>query len=130
MTRRRARRLLWILALCLLPVPFYLGQAELAPVLRLAFLSGLLGAVWLEEGGDTLRLILLIGATQILLHGGLLWILAWGVSRAIDALRTPAARTAITLALASLLLLASFTELYKTPLSSTRPRSNVLHLFE
>lgn len=130
MTRRRARWLLWIVALCLLPVPFYLGEMELAPVLRLAFFSGLLGAVWQAEGGDTLRLLLLIGLVQTALYAGGLWILAWAVSRAIDTLRAPAARTGAVLALASVLLLASFTDLYRTPLSSTRPRSNVLHLFE
>lgn len=130
MTRRTARWLLWSVALVTLPVPFYLGDPELAPLLRLAFLTGLMGAVLAAEGGGTLTLLVGVGVFQLLLFAGLLWLaaalLAWGIQR----LRAPAARSAVVVAIAIALFAVSLAEIYQTPLSSTRPRSNLTQIFE
>ena len=130
MKRRNARRMLWILTLLVLPVPFYLGEPELAPVSRLAFLSSLMGAVWLAEGGWAVRTFALLGVALALLYTGALWLVAFWIARSLDGLRAPSTRVALLAAIALGLVLSSFTELYDTPLSSERPRSNVFQLFE
>jgi hypothetical protein len=66
-----ARRWLWIAALVTMPVPFFLAQVEWAPVLRLAFLSSLFGAVMLAEGGGTAILLGVLGILQTFLYAGL-----------------------------------------------------------
>lgn len=130
MTSRTARRLLFAVALLTLPVPFYLGELEHAPVVRLLFLSGLLGAVALAEGGRTLPLLAGLGILQTVLYAGLLWIFAAGLSWLSGVLRPAALRGALIFSLLAALLLVSLFEIYDTPLSSTRPRSNLVHLFE
>lgn len=130
MTRRNMRRALFGVAILTLPLPFYLGDVELSPLLRLAFLSSLFGAVALVEGGATTGLLGALGAVQTLLGAALLWAGAALLARLIDALHTPSLRTALLASILGCLVIGSFFEIYTTSLSSTRPRSNVLHLFE
>ena len=129
-SRPRSQRLLWITALLVLPVPFYLGEPETAPVLRLVFLTGLLAAVLLAEGGGTLALLVGLGILQALAWAGALRLLAALMAHTIERVHAPAMRSAVVAAIALGLLAASLTEIYHTPLSSTRPRSSVLHVFE
>lgn len=130
MTRRTARRLLLAAALLTLPVPFYLGEVELSPVVRLAFLSSLLSSVALAEGGSTLRLLAALGVVQTLLYALLLWAFAALLAWLLGVLRPAALRGALVASLAIALLAMSLLPIYQTPLSSTRPRSNLVHLFE
>ena len=58
MSARNIRRLLFATALLAAPIPFYLGEPELAPVVRLAFLSALVASVFVAEvefGGVVVR---------------------------------------------------------------------------
>ncbi len=130
MTRSTARRLLWIVVLTTLPVPFFLGEPELAPVLRLAFLTGLLGAVLVTEGGSTLAALVGLGAAQTLGYGLLLWLSAALVARVLEGFRAPAARGVVLAILAISLFAASLSEIYETPLSSHRARSSLFQIFE
>jgi len=63
-SRTAARRWLWLAALATMPVPFYLGEIEWAPVLRLGFLTSLLSLVLAAEGGRTLIWIAGLGIIQ------------------------------------------------------------------
>lgn len=129
-SRPRIQRLLWITALCLLPVPYYLGEPEQAPVLRLVFMTGLLAAVLFAEAGGTLALLVGLGILQVLAWAAALALLTALMARALERVHAPAMRSAVAVAIALGLLAASLTELYDTPLSSTRPRSSLLQLFE
>jgi hypothetical protein len=125
-SKRGARWLLFATALLTLPVPFYLGEPELAPVLRLAFLTGLVASVFAAEGGGVTALLAGLGLVQ-----GLAWsVLLFAAAAAIAQVGSARARAAIAAALSLALLAASFTDRYDTPLSSTRARSNVLQLFQ
>lgn len=130
MTRATARRWLFAVGLVTLPLPFYLGALELSPWIRLAFLSALLGSVALSDGGGTISLLGGLGALQTLVGALLVWTLAALVALGIGALRPPALRGAALAAILLALVAGSFLDIYDTSLSSTRPRSNVLHLFE
>lgn len=130
MTRPAIQRLLWITALLVLPIPFYLGEPELAPVLRLSFLTGLLGSVLFAEGGPTLGLLVGLGVLQVLGWAAALGLVSTVIARTLERVHAPVVRTAVAAVIAAGLVAASLTELYDTPLSSTRPRSSVLHLFE
>jgi hypothetical protein len=129
-TRRTAGRLLWIVTLLTLPVPFYLGEPELAPVVRLAFLSALMSAVLVAEGGGTLGVLAGLGIAQTLLYAVVFRLVAAWVARGLDRLPAPRARSAVVVIVAIVLFAVSLAEIYDTPLSSTRPRSNLTHIFE
>jgi hypothetical protein len=129
-TRRASRWILFGVLLLTLPVPFYLGEVEYAPVLRLAFLASLLSAVAVAEGGGTLSALATLGGVQVLVLGALLFLAAALLARLVSALPAPVWRTAAVAVLVTGLLCASAFEVYDTPLSSTRPRSNLAHLFE
>ena len=130
MSRKAVRRLLFVVALLTVPIPFYLGEPELAPVLRLAFITSLMGRVLLAEGGGTLATLVGLGAAQILVWGGLLFVASALLAWRIDRLRVAPVRIAIVSAIAIGLLGVSLAPIYDTPLSSKRMRSNVLQLFE
>ncbi|MGH0029632.1 MAG: hypothetical protein ACQGVC_07570 [Myxococcota bacterium] len=130
MTPRTIRRLLFVVALFTLPLPFYLGDLEFSPAVRLLFLSTLFGAVAVAEGGGTISLLGALGVVQTLLALGLVWGLAAVVAGMLGRLRAPALRGALLASILLGLVVGSLFEIYATGLSSTRPRSNVLHLFE
>jgi len=127
---KTTRWLLFAAALLAAPIPFYLGEPELAPLLRLAFLSALVTSVFAVEGGATAGALAGIALAQVVVWGGLLFLAAAGVTRGLARIATDRARAAMTAALAIGLLGASLSDIYDTPLSSTRARSNLFHLFE
>ncbi len=126
-----SRWVLWLVLLCTLPVPFYLGDLELAPALRLGFLAGLIGAVVISEGsGGYLGSLAGLGAGQMLLWWLLLYGLAALVSRLLARSTTqPLGGILLGLLLAVLLGLSSL-EIYLTPLSSRGLHSNLAGLFD
>ena len=130
MQRKNAHRLLFAVALLTVPVPFYLGEVELAPVARLLFFSGLLARLFAAEGGGKGGLFAGLGALQALVYAGLLGLAASLVARLLVRLRRPRVRTALVVGLATAMLGLSLAPVYDTPLSSTRPRSSLLHIFE
>ena len=130
MSRKSTRRLLWLVALATLPVPYYLGEAELAPVLRLAFLTGLLTSVAVVEGGFATVSIAAMGIAQTLLYALLLSLAARLLARAVTLLPSALLRRAAVACLAIGLCAASLLPIYETPLSSSRLRSSLWQLFE
>ena len=113
-----------------MPVPFYLGEIELAPVLRLAFLTSLLSLVLAAEGGRTLQWIAGMGIAQTALYTALFYIAAGLAARGIERLREPPLRVAAVGTVVFLLVVSGTLPIYQTPLSSTRLHSDLWHLFE
>ena len=113
-----------------LPLPFYLGGLEFAPLARLLFLSVLVWGVVATEGvGGFQGLFALLAVVQVAVGGGLLWALAAAGSRLLGA-RGDGARAVAAVAVTLVLLGISLTDLYRTPISSTRPQSNLFGLFD
>jgi hypothetical protein len=125
-----ARRWIWLAALATMPVPFYVGQVEWAPVLRLAFLTAIFGLVALAEGGRTLILFSSLGLAQTALYTLGFFLAASLVARAIARLGEPSLRIAAVGTAVFLLFASSLLPIYDTPMSSTRMRSDLWHLFE
>jgi len=125
-----ARRWLWIAALLTMPVPFYLGEVEWAPALRLAFLTGLLGLVVAAEGGATTALLATLGLVQAALYAGLFRLAASLAARALARIGSEPLRVAAVGTVIFLLAVSAVLPIYETPLSSTRMRSNIFGIFE
>jgi len=129
-SRTAARRWLWLAALVTMPVPFYIGEVEWAPVMRLAFLTSLFGLVLAAEGGRTVVLFSTLGALQTALYAGLFFLVAAFASRAIERISQPVLRSAAVGSAVLLLFVSSLLPIYQTPLSSARLHSDLWHLFE
>lgn len=125
-----ARRWLWLAALITMPVPFYLGQLEWAPVLRLVFLSALVGAVMIAEGGATTIGLGVLGIVQSALYTGLFFLAAGLAARGAMRIASPPLRVAAIGSAVFLLLASAQLPIYETGLSSTRVRSNLWQIFE
>jgi len=125
-----ARRWLWLAALATMPVPFYLGQPEWAPVLRLAFLTSLFTAVMVAEGGRTVFLFGTLGIVQTAVYTGLFYLAARLAARGVARIGSPPMQVAAVGTAVFLLVASSLLPIYQTPLSSTRMRSDLWHLFE
>jgi hypothetical protein len=130
MSEKAIRRLLWVVALVTVPVPFYLGQAELAPTLRLAFFTALLGSVVAAEGGGLLAALAGVGMLQTAIWATVLWFATRLPLVAVRRAPTPALRSAAAAAVVVALAVASLFPIYDTGLSSTRDRSSILQLFQ
>jgi hypothetical protein len=129
-SRIAARRWLFLAALALMPVPFYLGEVEWAPVLRLAFLTALLSLVGAAEGGHALIRICALGIVQTAVYCGLFFLAAGLAARGSERIREAPLRTAAVGTVVFLLVASSLLPIYQTPLSSTRLHSDLWHLFE
>jgi hypothetical protein len=125
-----AHRWLWLAALATMPVPFYLGDVEWAPALRLAFLTSLLLAVMLAEGGRTVILFGTLGIVQTAIYIGLFYLGARLTARGVARIGSPPLQVAAVGTAVFLLVAASLLPIYQTPLSSTRLQSDLWHLFE
>jgi hypothetical protein len=125
-----ARRWIWLAALATMPVPFYIGQVEWAPVLRLAFLTVLFGLVALAEGGRSVILFSSLGLAETALYTMAFFLAASLAARAITRLSEPFLRIAAVGTAVFLLFASSLLPIYQTPMSSTRMRSDLWHLFE
>jgi hypothetical protein len=131
LSRRAATRVLFAAAVLALPLPYYIGEVESAPLVRLAFISGLFGSVLVAEGaGGTNGLFFALGLVQLVVWAGVLRLGAGLLSRSLARLPWPRARTVLVALLALALIGAGLWPLYDTPLSSSRGRSNLLGLFE
>src|SRR5215813_6628076 len=106
-----------------MPVPFYLGEVERAPVMRLAFLTSLLSLVMVAEGGSALIRLCTLGVMQTALYTGLFMLAAGLAARALARIREASLRAATVGAFVFLLFASSLLPIYDTPLSSTRLHS-------
>jgi hypothetical protein len=129
MSRRAVRTWLWIVAFATLPVLYFVPEAERAPTLRLAFITTIMSAVYVTEGAGQLVWAWLMAGVQLAVWTLLLFAGAAVSARLMGRLSAPA-RTWVTLVLAGTMVGASLLEIYVTPLSSTRMRSSLLHVFE
>jgi hypothetical protein len=118
----RARRLLWLGLLILLPVPFFGIESGLVPVARLLLLGSLVAGVALQDPDWMSRLF-----AGIFLGQGLLWAaLLYGVARlAVRWLPRP-----VPLGIVVLLAVASLFPIYSTPFSASSPRSSILQILD
>jgi hypothetical protein len=124
-------RVLFVAALIALPLPWYLGEIERAPWLRLAFFTGIFGSVFVTEGATgTTRLFFGLGVAQVILYAAALRLAAALVARALAGVSSAAWRTAVVAGLAIAMLGAGFLPIYDTPLSSRRPHSSLLGIFD
>jgi hypothetical protein len=129
-SRTAARRWLWVAALATMPVPFYLGEIEWAPVMRLGFLTSLLSLVLAAEGGPKLMWIAGMGIFQTAVYTGLFYLAAGLAARAVERIAEPPLRIAAVGTAVFLLVASALLPIYQTPLSSTRLHSDLWHLFE
>jgi hypothetical protein len=130
MSTRATRWLLFSLLAVALPVPFFMAALEIAPLVRLLFLEGVMLAIVASDGlAGTTGLFAAILAIEGLLVAAALWGLAWVGARALSS-APPAARVACAgLAAATLLGLSMF-RIYRTPHSSRGPTASLLGLFD
>ena len=113
-----------------MPVPFYLGEIEWAPVMRLAFLTSLLSLVLVSEGGGALMRICALGTVQTALYTGLFMLAAGLVTRGVMRIREAPLRVAAVGTAVFLLVASGTLPIYQTPLSSARLHSKLWQLFE
>ena len=122
--------MLWLALIFTAPIPFYLGGLEIAPLARGLFLSLLVWGVVATEGvGGFQGLFALLAAIQVLVGAGLLWCVAALAARVMRN-TTPAIRALAVGAIVVALIGFSLQDVYRTPLSSTRPQSSLFGLFE
>ena len=121
--------MIFLAAFATLPLPYFLPEGENAPALRLLFLTGLMSAVHVVEGPGPLAIIWGLAALQLMLWTALLYMGSAIVSRLTRPF-APWLRGILVVSLVASLLVQSLSEIYWTPLSSTRLRSSLLHLFE
>ena len=125
MSPRATRRLLWLAALAMLPLPM-LQFHELAPVTRYLLLAGVVAGLMWTEGTGTIPWLffgLLLG--HALVYAGLLWLAAWGAARGLYAAAPQrAGALAVVLVAAGLVLTLSF-DVYRTPFAAVSPRANL-----
>jgi hypothetical protein len=127
---RAVRRLLWLVAVFVAPLPIVaLGPGLVPPAhqLELGLLALAFGAVESTEG-VTLVLAALFLASG-LVYAALLWLPAWLVARGLAPL-APTTRTRLALLLVMLgVALAVAEPVYRTPFSSRSATSNLLGVY-
>jgi hypothetical protein len=121
-----ARRVLWLAALFLIPVPYWAIEVERAPVARLVLLAAVTGAAMLAEPGGVGSIV-----GGALVAQAILWLVVWAVVARLVERRLGAATrgTAVALIVATLLVIALL-PVYRTPFARTGPRTNLLGIFQ
>ena len=131
MSRKAARRILWISFVLMLPVPILLTGPGLVPAARLFMLGAisLLFAV-VENSRGAIGMLSVILLTQSLIYMGLLWLVAHALSRVLGRFPpTTVARVTLALVVAGLLVTSTF-EVYHGPYRAETPSANLLHVYE
>ena len=113
-----------------MPVPFYIGELEWAPVLRLGFLTLLFAAVMAAEGGSTVIAMVALGFVQALVYAGFFRLCADLGARLLVRFAPEPLRAAAVGSAVFLLVATAQLPIYETPLSSARARSTLWQLFE
>lgn len=130
MSDRAVRRILWLVFLLTLPVPYFMVEVGWVPVVRLLLLSAVTGAAAALEPSATAIVIAAFFAVQTLALGAVLFgiarLIAWLLTRLVPRRRRAAALGVLVAAL----LVASVFEIYRTPLSGRAPRANLFRVFD
>ena len=130
-SRKASRRILWLALLFTVPIPFYLGGFEVAPPVRVVFLTGLVVAVVATEGAAGYQgTFTLLGVVQSVLWLALFYGVAAAIARMIQRGVGEGGRVWAVGALVVALFALSLFEIYRTPLSSVSLHSNVAGLFD
>lgn len=124
--RRSTRRVLWIGALLLVPLPMIKFGAWI-PVSRYLLLGGVTGGLILAEGPGRIPNAMLIAMLgHALVYAGLLWGVAWALARALHRVAPVRSRNVALALVVAGVLIALATEPYVTPFASEAPRANLL----
>jgi hypothetical protein len=130
MSPAATRRLLWLVFLFTVPVPYTLVHTGWVPAARLLFLGALVLAVLVVEGGaGSVGVFAAFLVGQAVLHTGLLYVGARLVARVLASV-APRLRTLLLVGIVAALLGLSLTPVYRTPLSSTGERASLLEAFD
>lgn len=123
---RVTRRILWLGALLLLPLPMLRFEA-LVPVARFVLLTGVTTGLIVTEGlGRIPILFFVLMAGHALVYTGLLYGAAWLLAKGLHA-AAPRAAGRVALALVvGLAVVALSREIYVTPFAPVSPRANLL----
>lgn len=118
-------RVLWVVCLLTLPLPYYVFALEVAPVARMLALGGLTFLVWAAEGDLVPGLIVAFSLVPAVVYAGALYVtLRRGATSA--ARHLGAARAGRLMALlAAVCLLLSLLPIYRTPLSNEAASANL-----
>ena len=130
MSPRAVRRLLWLAALLVVPLPilaFGPGRVPAAHQLELGVLALAFGVLESMEGVTLALASLFVGSA--VLYAALLWLPAWGLARGLARL-PPTTRTRFTLLLVLLgIAFAAVEPIYETPFSSRSAWSTLLGVY-
>lgn len=122
------RRLLWLVLLVVLPLPYWVFEPGRAPTVWLAEVCAFVLAMLVAEGGFVTQIVATLLVVQTLLFAGLAYLLARGATRLVTRL-PEARRTGATLAVAALLLATSLLPIYRSPLVAGGATVNLIGLF-
>lgn len=130
MSPRMLKLALWLALFALLPVPLLFPEQGLVPTLRIAFLATMLGAVTIVDGAPgVMAIFALLPLLQAVGYSLLLWLVASLLLRATKGL-APRSQALLVAGIAVLLLGLSSFEIYRTPLSSSGPYSNLAGILD
>ena len=130
MSTKAARRILWLALIGLLPVPFVSIVPGVAPVSRLLFLGGLTAGVFASDPDTLSRLFTLLLLGQAIGWGLVLYLVARLGAGLLDRWPDGSRRTAIVGIAVAVLLVVSLFPVYRTPLSSSGVRSNLMQILD
>lgn len=125
---RSTRRILWIAALLLVPLPM-LRFGAVIPVARYLLLGGVTGGLIANEGIGTIpNAILLLMTLHVLVYGALLYGAARLLARGLHAASPRLARRLALALVAAGTLVALTQEIYVTPFAPVSPRASLLQV--
>ncbi len=130
MSTRASRRMLWIAAALLVPLPVLFPGPGLVPAARFLMLGGASLAVMLFESSRGAVIPL---AALLLLQGiawlGALWLVAALAARLLARLPSHARLWVTLVIVAAGLVVGATTEIYHTPFAAEAARGNLLHVY-
>jgi hypothetical protein len=122
---RATRRLLWLAALAIVPLPMVQFH-ELAPVTRYLLLAGVVaGLMWTEGTGTIPWLFFALMVGHALVYAGLLWVAAWGLTRLLHAAAPRRAGALALLLVAAGVALTLAFDVYRTPFAADSLHANL-----
>jgi hypothetical protein len=123
---KTTRRILWLGALLLVPLPM-IKFAAWIPVTRYLLLGAVTGGLILTEGSGRIPnafLIAMLG--HAIFYAALLWAVAWALARTLQGAAPAWARSVALALVAAGVLAALLTEPYVTPFAADAPRASLL----
>lgn len=126
-----ARRLLWIAALLLVPVPLLIFTEAFVPTARLLELAGVvLITIFVEGSAGAAPAILGMFLVHALVYAILLWVACWLVTAAVARV-APRALGWVTFGLIAAAVTAGIaTPLYHTPFQARTPYSTLFEVYQ